>query len=134
MKLLSRNADYAVRALCYIANEKKRVVSATELVRELKIPRPFLRKILQTLNRKRILESHKGIGGGFKLAKRSGSISLIELIEAFQGPFRVDECFFKKEACPNKISCPLKKKIDAIEDRVYKELRNINIESIMKGG
>ena len=96
MKLLSRNTDYAVRALCYIANEKKRIVSVTELVKALKIPRPFLRKILQTLNREGILESHKGVGGGFKLARRSGSINLVELIEAFQGPFKANECFFKK--------------------------------------
>jgi len=134
MKLLSRNTDYAVRALCYIANEKKRMVSVTELVTALKIPRPFLRKILQTLNKKEILESHKGVGGGFKLAKRASNVSLARLIEAFQGPFTLNECYFKKEVCPNKPSCPLKNKIDAIERAVFKELSNITIGSIMKGG
>ena len=131
---MSRNADYAVRALCYIANEKKRIVSVTELVNALSIPRPFLRKILQTLNRKGILKSHKGIGGGFRLAKGSSGINLVEVIEAFQEPLKADKCFFKKEICPNRASCPLKSKINAIEDKVYKELKSISIESIMKGG
>ena len=133
MKLLSRNADYAVRALCYIANEKNKTISVTELVEKLKIPRPFLRKILQTLNRKGILESHKGVGGGFRLAKRPNGISLAEVIEVFQGPIKAESCFFKKDVCPNKPSCPLKSKIGAIEDRVYRELKSINIESIVKG-
>jgi Rrf2 family protein len=140
MKLLSRNADYAVRALCYIAakngglKKHKQIVSVTELVKELKIPRPFLRKILQALDKKGILESRRGSGGGFKLAKKPNSINLLELIESFQGPFRANECFFKKEVCPDKVSCPLKKKIDAIELKVYRELKDISIDSMLRGG
>ena len=56
MKLITRDTDYAIRALCFIARFKKKIVSVSELVKVLKIPRPFLRKILQTLNKKRILK------------------------------------------------------------------------------
>ena len=133
MKLVTRDTDYAVRALCYMADKKRELVSVAELVKELKIPRPFLRKILQALNRKGILESHKGIGGGFRLARQAASIYLLELIEALQGPFKLNECFFKKEICPNKRSCRLKRKIDSIEDHVHSELRTITIKSILEG-
>lgn len=133
MKLISRNTDYAVRAVCYMAQHKDDLVPAAELVRELKIPGPFLRKILQILNRKGILESHKGVGGGFRLARKEADIYLLELVEAFQGPFKLNECFFKKEICPNKRSCRLKKKIDSIESNVYSELKNITIRSILEG-
>lgn len=133
MKLLSRNTDYAIRALCYIAQQEKERVSAADLVKALKIPRPFLRKILQVLNKKGILESHKGVGGGFVLLKRPEKIYLIDLIEAFQGPFKLNECFFKKEICPNRKICCLKKKIDSIEGKVYAELKGITIESMLKG-
>ena len=132
MKLISRNTDYAVRAVCYIAG-KDGVVTVTELVKALKIPRPFLRNILQALGRKNILKSSKGSGGGFRLARRPGKINLIELIEAFQGPFKLNECFFKRELCPNRKSCCLKKKIDAIGDKVYSVLKNITMASILKG-
>ena len=66
MKLITRDTDYAVRALCFIGQRQKRLISASELVANLKIPRPFLRKILQTLNREGILNSYKGKGGGFE--------------------------------------------------------------------
>ncbi len=134
MKLISRNTDYAVRAISYIAKKDDRVVSVTELVNALRIPRPFLRKILQILNKKGILKSHKGAGGGFRLARKPDAVYLIDLIEVFQGPFKLNECFFRKEACPNKKVCRLKEKIGLIEDKVYSELKSITIESIIKRG
>ncbi|MCX5667084.1 MAG: Rrf2 family transcriptional regulator [Candidatus Omnitrophica bacterium] len=133
MKLISRNTDYAVRAVCYIARQDKKIVSVVELVKALGIPGPFLRKILQVLNKKRILISNKGSGGGFKLARKEDKIFLSELMEAFQGPFRLNECTFKKELCPNKKFCWLKNKIDIIEDMVLSQLSTVTIDSILKG-
>jgi len=109
------------------------VVSAADLFTALGIPRSFLRKILQVLNRKKMLISHKGKGGGFQLGRSADRLFLMDIIEAFQGPFSLNECTFKKEICPNKKKCWLKKKIDSIEDMVYSELRTITIGSILKG-
>lgn len=134
MKLISRNTDYAVRAVCYIARQKGEVVSAKDLVKALDIPRPFLRKILQTLNKKAILVSHKGKGGGFRLAVGVNRIFLLDLLEAFQGPFKLNECTFKKEICPNIKRCSLKKKIDSIENYVHSQLKSITIGSVLRGG
>ena len=132
MKLLTRNTDYAVRAVCYMAKRKDELVSVPELVKALRIPRPFLRKILQVLNKKGILKSHKGSGGGFELARKPRDIYLPDIMEAFQGPFELNECFFKKEICPNKKTCVLKKKIDLIEKSVLKQLKAITIDSILE--
>ena len=68
MKLINRDTDYAVRALSYILRRKDKIVTAAELVRELDMPRPFLRKILQSLNKNGFLKSQRGKGGGFILA------------------------------------------------------------------
>jgi len=132
MKLLTRDTDYAIRALAFIARRGKGVVSVTELVRALKIPRPFLRKILQILNKEGIVRSYKGMGGGFKLSASPKRIFLVDLIEIFQGPFSLNECFFKKNICPTVKVCRLKKKIDAIEKHVIRELSSITIDSILR--
>ena len=133
MKLISRNTDYAVRAVCYIARQKEKIISVTDLVKALNIPRPFLRKILQVLNKKSILISYRGKGGGFQLAGRADKVFLLDLIEAFQGPFRLNECTFKKEICPNRKKCFLKKKIDSIENYVFSQLGSVTVRSILKG-
>jgi len=61
MKLITRNTDYALRALCYISKNKN-IVTVDELVERLGVPRSFMRKILQQLNKKMILVSFKGQG------------------------------------------------------------------------
>lgn len=131
MKLINRDTDYAVRALCVIAHEGGRLVSVTRLVKGLKIPRPFLRKILQVLNKKGILKSHKGKRGGFKLNFSVEKIFLVDLIEAFQGPLRLNECIFKKKICPDRGACVLRMRIDDIEEHVVSELKTITLASLM---
>ncbi|MCK9603051.1 MAG: Rrf2 family transcriptional regulator [Candidatus Omnitrophica bacterium] len=132
MKLITRDTDYAVRAVCFIVRHKERVISVTELVKKLKIPRPFLRKLLQALSKKGVLGSHRGLGGGFSLAKPANKIFLVDLIEIFQGPLKLNECFFKKITCPNVKRCLLRKKIDNIERYVQDSLKSITIASLLK--
>lgn len=132
MKLITRDTDYALRALCFIARDKKGVIPVTELVAKLKIPRPFLRKILQVLNREGILDSHKGQGGGFTLARPAEKIRLVDLMKVFQGKFQLNECLFKKVICPNIRQCALRKKLDGIESYIIKELKPITIASLLR--
>ncbi len=133
MKLITRDTDYAVRSLCFIAQSKERIVSVSTLVNKLRIPRPFLRQILQALNKKGILKSYKGLGGGFQLAISPNQIFLVDLIKIFQGPLKLNECIFKKKICPNKDICMLRAKINIIEKEVILELGSISIASLLNG-
>jgi len=132
VKLITRDTDYALRAICFIVKQKNKIVAVGELVKELKIPRPFLRKILQVLNKKGILVSYKGKGGGFSLAKPAEKIYLSDLMRIFQGRFQLNECLFKKVLCPNIRKCPLRKKMDKIEGYVIRELKPITIASLLR--
>lgn len=131
MKLITRDTDYAIRALACMAVHTKEVLDVPDLMEYLKIPRPFLRKILQTLTRKGILRSYKGIGGGFELRKPPSSIYLVDVMKIFQGPVSLNECFFKKKICPGRSTCPLKRKIDKIERYVVSELGAIAISDLI---
>ncbi len=133
MKLITRNTDYALRAVCFIAKKKNKIVSVPELVKALKIPRPFLRKLLQVLNKEGILRSHKGLGGGFLLGRPANRILLVDLIKVFQGKLKLNECFLKKMPCPSTGTCILRKKIINIERYVIRELDSITIASLLKG-
>lgn len=133
MKLITRDTDYAIRALCYIAKHKDRIVSVNELVAKLKIPRPFLRKILQILNKEDLLNSHKGQGGGFKLNVAPSRIYLLDIMEVFQGPLVLSEHVFKSKVCPHIKKCKLKKKLDGIKHHAQQELKDITLESLLQG-
>jgi len=131
MKLITRDTDYAIRAICFIAKCEKEIVPVSELNRNLRIPRPFLRKILQILNKKRLLRSYKGKGGGFMLALAPSKIFLADLIEIFQGSLKLNECIFKKRICPDIRTCKLKKRIDTLQKHVISELRDITLASLL---
>ena len=118
MKLITRDTDYAIRALNYIVCNEGRIISITELVRELDMPKPFLRKVLQLLGINGILKSYKGKNGGFELAREPDKIFLLDLMQIFQGPFKISECLFKKNICPDQQDCILKIEIDSIEKMV----------------
>ena len=132
MKLLNRDTDFAVKALLYISKQDPERVSVPELVNQLDIPKPFLRKILQILNREGVLNSFKGKGGGFVLAMPPEEILLTRLIDIFQKPVKLTECIFKNKICSDIGTCPLKKRIDAIEQHVISELEPITIESLLR--
>ena len=130
MKLITRNTDYALRALCYIS-QNKNIVTVDELVKRLGVPRSFMRKILQQLNKKRILDSFKGQGGGFKLKALPEKIHVIKIMRIFQGQVGLNECFLRKDICPNRGKCVLRKRIHSIEENVFKQLKEITITSLI---
>ena len=133
MKLITRDTDYALRAVCFIAKQNSEIVPVSRMIKELKMPGPFLRKILQVLNRKGMLKSHKGQGGGFSLGVTPEKIYLVKLAEIFQGPLKLNDCIFKRKPCPSVKVCALSAKLERIEKIVKKELSLITIASLMKG-
>jgi len=134
MKLMTRDTDYAIRALCCIVRKKESIVSVNDLVKCLKMPRAFLRKILQKLNKAKILKSCKGKGGGFSLVVKPNKILIGKMIEIFQGPIKLQVHMSSKKKCPEIKTCLLKKKLDAIEEYVVLNLNSITLASLLKKG
>ncbi|MFC1510397.1 RrF2 family transcriptional regulator [Candidatus Omnitrophota bacterium] len=130
MNLLTRDTDYAVRALIYINLAGRRLVSVTEINQRLALPRPFLRKILQQLVNGGVLISVKGNQGGFKLARSASKICLVDLMAIFQGSDNMVECIFIKQVCENKQTCPLRKELKDIERDALNKMRKITIAKL----
>ena len=133
MKLFTKSTDYAVRILGCIAKAKENMVTVTDIAKKLNMPRSFLRKILQLLSSKKLLKSFKGAGGGFALAVEPEEITILNVMEIFQGQFRLQEHIFRGKACPEIKTCTLKKKIDKMEEELIVKLKSITITDLLKG-
>jgi len=131
MKMINRDTDYAVRALGFISQHKEKLVSAAEMVKCLKIPRPFLRKILQRLHQEGVLDAQKGLSGGFFLTAPAEKIYLMDLIRVFQGGLKLNECLFKKKACPDRPTCLLRQRINEIEAYAVSVLKPVSIAELL---
>ncbi len=132
MKLITRDADYAFRALCILAANRDEILSVDKLVIESKVPKPFLRKILQILNKNGIIKSYKGKGGGFSFTGDPKKIVLLDIIEIFQGPIVFNDHMFKKKKCPKIKTCRIKKRIDEIERLTIEEFKSVSLASVLK--
>jgi Rrf2 family protein len=136
VKLINKDADYAIKALVGIAGRGGDVTAATALAGPLGLPRPYLRKILQALARGGILESTRGKGGGFVLARSAARIRLTEVIGVFQGPIRIHDCVFKTRLCPDVRTCPLRRTLDGLEAELVAKLEALTVADLLprKGG
>jgi Rrf2 family protein len=103
--LITRETDYAVRTVVYLAKDPDRVVSATEIAHAMHIPKSFLAKILQRLVRCGILTSSRGANGGFRLIKKPMEITLLDIVMAFQGPAGINTCAVDKKRCRLSATC-----------------------------
>lgn len=130
MELLSRSTDYAVRALVYMAVDEDKIVSTSDLDRDLGLPRPFMRKTLQVLQRAGYLSSLKGVGGGFKLEVDPKKVRLIDLMAIFQGRVSLGDCLFRKSLCPSVKTCALRKEVKRMESMLLGQLRKVTLADL----
>jgi Rrf2 family protein len=122
--MLSATCKYGIRSVIFIASrpDPKINTGLKQISDELRIPRPYLAKILQTLSRKKILHSSKGPHGGFYLLVPPGKLTLMDIIEAIDGGDFFDSCYVTGEKCsfdqPDKGVCIL-------HDELRKEKNNL---------
>ncbi|MDW8327479.1 MAG: Rrf2 family transcriptional regulator [Anaerolineales bacterium] len=106
---ITRQADYAVRAVLYLAQcgPGARVATA-EVAREQHIPPTFLAKIVSQLSAAGILRTTRGARGGIALARPPEEISLLEIVEAIDGPLTINECTTDPSLCPLGADCAVR--------------------------
>ena len=112
MDIVRRNTDYALRAMVNLAEHYgNEAVSARELAKHCDIPYQLACKLLQRLNKARLVKSNMGAKGGFRLNKEPSRISLLKVIETIQGPVRLNRCLLSANGCSRQRSCPVKPKL-----------------------
>ena len=103
---ITRQADYAVRAVLYLAERAPGDrVATSEIGREQRIPVTFLAKIVAQLAAAGILRSTRGAHGGIALGRPADEISLLDLVEAIDGPMLLNECVADPTTCPLGAGC-----------------------------
>ncbi len=119
MMKLTRAASYAIHALVYMANQKhNRPVASHHIAQARGIPERFLLKVLKPLVSARVLLSIKGPNGGYRLARPPADISLLEVLEAVDGPVRGQASFDRDDTDGH-----LNKKLDRICNQAAEQVR-----------
>jgi Rrf2 family protein len=133
MKLLTKDSDYAVRALVALASDRNRYMPVREISAGQNIPYQYLRKIIQKLIQAGFLTAKEGGAGGVMLAADPGKIKVVDIIKVMQGDVQMSDCLFKKEICANRNGCVLRKNLLRIEGLVQNEFGKITIAGLLRG-
>jgi Rrf2 family protein len=106
---ITRQADYAMRAVAYLANlEPQERAATSQIAEEQQIPPSFLAKIVSQLSVAGLLQTSRGARGGVSLARSPEEISFLEVVEAIDGPILLNECVIDHSSCSFGESCALR--------------------------
>ena len=135
--MLSATCKYGIRAVVFIASRSDQEANTglKQIADALKIPRPYLAKILQTLSRKKILHSSKGPHGGFQLLIPAGKLTLMNIIDATDEGAFFDSCYVTGEKCnfdkPEKGVCILHNDLRKEKNRLAKFFSSKTIKELV---
>jgi FeS assembly SUF system regulator len=131
MLRVTKLTDYATVVLAALADDASRVHSATELAERAGLEWPTVSKVLKPLAHAGLVESFRGSNGGYRLAKPAEKISLIQIVEAIEGPLGVTECSGEHSTCEIEAHCGVRGNWRHINDVVADALRGVSLAQML---
>lgn len=135
MLQLTRDGEYAVRAVLHLASQPEGKVSLVSEISEAQdIPKSYLSKIMQHLTKAGLVRSRRGAKGGFMLARSAEQITLRQTIEAVEGPINLNICLIKKGECPKDEICPVHPVWRDVQEKLFEILDSKNMAELAETG
>jgi Rrf2 family protein len=129
--IFSKTCELGLQAVLFLSIKKeKRIFTASEVSKELKVPKEYVSKVMQILTDSGIIGSKKGKNGGFYLAKSPSNIKLIDIVEAIDGLEIFNNCVLGFPGCSNENPCPVHDKWGKLRDEAYKMLSSETLEQL----
>jgi len=134
---LSLRGEYALRALLVLGLdylEDDSVVRIQEISKRQNIPKRFLEQILNDLKSAGILESKRGVAGGYRLKVPPDRVTLAEVIRYIEGPLAPVSCvsarYYERCSCPDEEKCGIRSVMKEVRDAIVKILENVTLAQL----
>jgi len=129
---ITRQADYALRAMIYLTQkDPSERASTSQIAMVKKIPPSFLAKIISQLAIAGLIHTSRGARGGVELARPAEDISILEVIEAIDGPIKLNQCTEDPAVCAFGEYCPIHDVWCATQATLVETLRNTNFADVV---
>jgi Rrf2 family transcriptional regulator, cysteine metabolism repressor len=132
---LSLRGEYALRALIVLGlNHGGEVVRIQTISDQQNIPKRFLEQILNDMKTAGILESKRGLAGGYRLKRPPEQITLAEVIRLIEGPLApvscVSEKFYERCSCPDEEKCGIRSIMKEVRDAIARILEEVTLAQL----
>ena len=128
--MISLTAEYALRAIVYIADQEGEPRTTNQIAEASEIPAGYLAKVMQGLGRARIVNSQRGLNGGFTLTRQPEDLTLLEVVNSVDPVRRIHECPLKIASHGTNL-CPLHRKLDDAAAFVEQSFRDTTIADLL---
>jgi FeS assembly SUF system regulator len=125
---ITKQTDYGIVLMTHLAADPERLYNAPDLATETGLPLPMVSKILKLLTRDGLLVSHRGVKGGYSLARPPARVTVDEIITALEGPVAITECIEHSPGeCEHEKLCPTRGNWQLINQAVRQALERITL-------
>lgn len=129
---ITKQADYGIVLMTHLSRNPDKLHTAPELATQTQLPLPIASKVLKMLARAELLQAHRGVKGGYTLARPPKTISVAEVIQAVEGPIALTECVEGSlSACSMESFCPLQDPWQLINQAVHQALSSITLAQMV---
>lgn len=131
---LTRKGEYAIRGIVYLAKQPVgKIVLVSEVAEATGVPQTFLAKIFQSFAKLGLVNSYRGTGGGFTLGRSPAKISLLQVVEAVEGPINPNRCLTGEGSCERSASCTVHPVWRRVQGEITAILDQVTLEELAKG-
>jgi Rrf2 family protein len=132
---ITHQADYAIRTIYYLARlNPDQKASTRQIAREYQIPASFLTKIISQLSVAGIIRTARGASGGISLSQPPDKITMLDVLEAIDGPVALNECLNDADSCPFSGNCVLHRFWSDASEELIGRLRSTTFDKLSVGG
>jgi Rrf2 family protein len=138
MLKISKLTDYGLLAAVYLVRRYGEVVAAREIAEFYHLPAPMITKVLKTLHHGGLIESHRGMAGGYSFDGDAETVTLGQLIEALEGPWDLVECETTDQdghaLCSIRVACPSRRFMFGINRAIKGAFEQVTLGDLVRGG
>jgi FeS assembly SUF system regulator len=127
MLRMSKLTDYGVVVMTYLAREHSRLHAVSEVAAQVQVAAPTVSKVLKRLVREGLVISHRGAKGGYSLARPATQISMVDIIDALEGPLGLTECGSGPGLCVQESSCSIRTNWQRINGAIRGALAEVTL-------
>ena len=132
MLRVSRLTDYATVVMTCIAAHPRDVLTTGQIADETRLELPTVSKLLKALGHASLVESFRGVNGGYRLARPASDISLAEIVEALEGPIGMTECSLAEGHCDRESQCGVRGSWQQVNSVLDNALRAVSLADMLK--